>query len=275
MSPEVWHLVLICVLTPNQECRRGGKLNLKHGCRLSKTHTHTHTHTLTWKGCNVGSDSQGGAVAESCHRAALPSGSWEHAAPSGWTTRLWPVSPAAPHTHIYRKKIYNKTHIFTARHVFSLLTFCFRLSVPSMVDLGETNLHIGVNYGKEKHANEAAFHTLSLGVNAAHPAFCVHIGRLCVSSPLQMIHERTTESPSAKPWDCCYVSEGFNFHRTHYFCLECDCVAQLIHMGFFSPTQITFWSTRRMTQSPSSSSLRCPAPFVILSFIHIQGVIIR
>lgn len=26
-----------------------------------------------------------------------------------------------------------------------------------------------------------------------------------------MLHGRTTESPSAKPWDCCYVSEDFNF----------------------------------------------------------------
>lgn len=47
-----------------------------------------------------------------------------------------------------------------------------------------------------------------------------------------MIRERTTESPSAKPWDCCYVSEGSNFRRAPHFCLECDCVAQLIHTRF-------------------------------------------
>lgn len=47
-----------------------------------------------------------------------------------------------------------------------------------------------------------------------------------------MIRERTTESPSAIPWDCCYVSEGSNFRRAPHFCLECDCVAQLIHTRF-------------------------------------------
>lgn len=36
--------------------------------------------------------------------------------------------------------------------------------------------------------------------------YSVSIRSVCVSPPLQMIPERTTESPSAAPWDCCYVS---------------------------------------------------------------------
>lgn len=44
-----------------------------------------------------------------------------------------------------------------ARHVFFRSShFVFHLSVPSMVDLGEIRLHIGVNYGKERHASKAA-----------------------------------------------------------------------------------------------------------------------
>lgn len=82
-----------------------------------------------------------------------------------------------------------------------------------MVNLGEIKLHIGVDYGKK--TQMPALFRVSEGDDVAHPAFCVHTGRLRVSPPLQMIHGRTTESPSAKPWDCCYVSEDFNSTTLH------------------------------------------------------------
>lgn len=75
-----------------------------------------------------------------------------------------------------------------------------------MVNLGEIKLHIGVDYGKTTqtgshvtHAQAVVLSPVSEGDKAAHSAFCVHTGCLRVSPPLQMIHGRTTESPSAKP----------------------------------------------------------------------------
>lgn len=111
------------------------------------------------------------------------------------------------HTHVDLKHFMQACHVFFAPCILCLF------SVPSMVNLGEIKLHIGVDYGKtrtgshETHAQAVALSPVSEG---AHSAFSVHTGRLCVSPPLQMIHGRTTESPSAKPWDCCYVSEDSN-----------------------------------------------------------------
>lgn len=78
------------------------------------------------------------------------------------------------------------------------------LSVPSMVNLGEIKLHIGVDYGKKtqmhkqattyKHAQVASLPTVSVGDKAAHPASCVHMGHLCVSSPPDDSRENYRES---------------------------------------------------------------------------------
>lgn len=101
-------------------------------------------------------------------------------------------------------------------HVFAPCILSL-FSVPTMVNLGEIKLHIGVDYGKKTrtgshitHAQAVAVSPVSEGDKAAHPAFCVHT----VSPPLQMIHGRTTESPSAKPWDCCYVSTFTPLHSS-------------------------------------------------------------
>lgn len=100
---------------------------------------------------------------------------------------------------------------------------------------------------------------------AAHPGFSPHTGCLCVSPPLQMIHGRTTESPSAKPWDCFYVSEDFNSASLEPFRMSLWC--EINTFGLLPPTQITSWSTPRMTQSHSSSSLRCPVLVIFLLFM--------
>lgn len=101
----------------------------------------------------------------------------------------------------------------------------------------------------------------------AHPAFCVQTG-MSVSPPLQMNHGRTTESPSAKPWDCCYVSERFNYTPalSSKLCSYCHCDDTFNASGLV-PIQITSWSTQRMTQSHSSSSLRCLVLVIFLLFM--------
>ena len=79
-----------------------------------------------------------------------------------------------------------------ACHVL-LRVFFLLVSVPSMVNLGEIKLYIGVEYGKT-HAQVDALPTISVGDKTAHPAFCVHVGHLCVSSSPDDSRENYRES---------------------------------------------------------------------------------
>lgn len=143
-------------------------------------------------------------------------------------------------------------------------------SVPSMVNLGEIKLHIGVDYGKKTqtgshitHAQAVALSPVSEGDKAAHPAFCVHTGTsVCVSSPPDDSRENYRESICQTMRRL--LREYFNSTSLQpSLCFECRCDAQLMLLDFF-PIQITSWSTRKMTQSHSSSSLRCPAFLIFL-----------
>lgn len=144
-------------------------------------------------------------------------------------------------------------------------------SVPTMVNLGEIKLHIGVDYGKKTrtgshitHAQAVAVSPVSEGDKAAHPAFCVHTVCVCLlpsrwfTGELQRVHLPNHET--AATW---VLSLHFTPALNSSLCFECRCDAQLMPLDFF-PIQITSWSTRKMTQSHSSSSLRCPAFLIFL-----------
>lgn len=111
--------------------------------------------------------------------------------------------------HTYLTCEHVDTHAFMqfschdfAPHILLLLL----LSVPSMVSLGEIKLHIGVDYGKKAQAVRNKTHTHTQGQvavtllsapvcdKASHPAFCVHTGRLRISSPPDDSRENYRES---------------------------------------------------------------------------------
>lgn len=95
------------------------------------------------------------------------------------------------HTHTHSFNCFQAGLSRLAPHILLLLR------VPSMVNLGEIKLHIGVDYGKKTEAMTTQVVTLpsvSVCDQAAHPAFCAHTGRLCVSSPPDDSQENYRES---------------------------------------------------------------------------------
>lgn len=103
-----------------------------------------------------------------------------------WIGHTYLTCEPCSYTHI--KYIYTFLCRLVAcfMHVFDPCILSL-FSVPTMVNLGEIKLHIGVDYGKKTrtgshitHAQAVAVSPVSEGDKAAHPAFCVHTVCVCL-----------------------------------------------------------------------------------------------
>lgn len=119
-------------------------------------------------------------------------------------------------------------------------------SVHSMVNLDETTLYTGMEYGAEDTWTTSLLLTMDTTWD---------ITKFTLSSQyrlyLQMNLERTTEMPSAVWWGSCCVSVVFDTKSGHHILPS---GRSRTHQGHFChfclfTLQITFWSTRRTTQS--------------------------
>lgn len=137
--------------------------------------------------------------------------------------------------------------------------------VHSMVNLDETTLYTGMEYGAADTWTSSQWMRFGDFTRFTLSSQC----RLY----LQMNLERTTEMPSAVWWGSCCVSVVFDTKSRHHILPS---GRSRTHQGNFChfclfTLQITFWSTRRTTQSLSSPLSRW-AGSRIKRFKHIINI---